>query len=329
VHVTPEELASWERRLDSWEADLTRRTAAIDDQVTSLPAAPVRGVFLHLLEDRKVADLDTRDLAKGLGLEHQFVLDVLSGDRQSLDVREVAATCDALHASPFDLWKPEEARQIVGAYGPEHWPRYIEPVDDLYDPEPSGFVTRRADQMANELLAGARAAIQSEAQDLRVVVTAYRHVGVLAVDSRGTVERVGDVQAPAAAHVDYFFTFEQIRRPLEVDVTLDGRRLPDVAPPGEDAPRPLAAIASGLQEWSRDVSMVRFTDPETGEEHWLGLDPSAATWQTWGDPTDGYPGSRTDVLQVGPHLDPEMLTDHLTSSLSVVRPPALDGPELP
>jgi hypothetical protein len=307
--VTPDELLAWERRLESWEADLTRRTDGINDLATSLPAAPVRGLLLHLLEDRQVADLDTQELAKGLGLEHQFVLDVLSGERQSLDVREIAATCEALHASPFDVWEPGDARRIVGAYGPEHWPRYIEPIDDIYDPEPSEFMLGRADQLAKDLVAVASATEGIRATELRVVVTPYRHAGIVAVGPDGRAEPVSDLTAPAAKDTDYFFTFEQIRRPMEVDVVTEDPYLPAIAPPGEDAPCSLVSIAEGLRGWTTDLSMVRFTDPATGDEHWLGRDPSSDTWVTWADPTDGYPGPPDHVLRVGHQLAPELLLD--------------------
>jgi hypothetical protein len=316
--VSPDELLAWERRLLAWEAQLGERsvTAANPDGAL-LPAAPVRSVLLHLIEDRRVGGFDTSELARGLDLDRGLVIDVLAGDRQSLTVPEVKAVCDALHASPLGLWPAEQARTILTSYPPETWPRYIEPLDDLYESPASDFVVRCVDRQAHEALDFAHRSGHL-GEDVPIIVTPYRHVRVLAVDGIGRIEAVLDAEGPAAAGVDYFFSFEQLRRPLEVDVRLEGGTLPEVAPPGCDAPPPLVDIADRLREWTPGMTMVRFTDRSTSAEHWLGIDPASGAWHTWDDPAAGYPGLRTDVVDPGEHLDPQALVDDGRPVLSLV-----------
>lgn len=311
--MSPGELAAWEERLRAREVDLDGREQP--GEVVLLPAAPVRGVLLHLLEDRRVGGMDADELASGLGLDRELVVATLAGERQSLGVPEIKAVCEALHASPFDLWSPDEARRTLGAYGPEQWPRYIEPIDDLYEPPPSEFVTRRVAQQAGGLVDLASRAGQLSSQ-LPVVVTPYRQVGVLSVDG-GRVEAVADPHAAASPRTDYFFTFDQLGRPMDVDVQVDGGALPSVAPAGLDAPPALTEVARRLQEWTPGVSMVRFTDPASGDEHWVGRDPSAGTWTSWDDPASGFPGARHEVLRAGEHLDPGTLVEGHRPRLSV------------
>ena len=71
--MSPEELEAWEVRLRSWELDLAGRGRTVEmDHGLALPAAPVRGVLLHLLEDRRVGGMDANELARGLGLDRQL-----------------------------------------------------------------------------------------------------------------------------------------------------------------------------------------------------------------------------------------------------------------
>jgi hypothetical protein len=315
--MTPEGLSAWEERLRSWEADIAERATRLDEQAgvaTSLPGAPVEAVLLHLLEDRRVGGLDADQLAAGLGLERELVRSVLAGERPALALTEVRAVCESLHASPFDLWPPGDARTVLVSYPPEAWPRYIEPLDDLYDVGVGDFVARRIGQQADELVALARqdghlAPVTS------VVVTPYRQIGVIAVDEvSGRVSPVLDEHAPAQAGVDYYFTFTQLRRPMEME--LQGA-LPIVPPPGVDAPPELAEVADRVRRWTPAMAMVRFTDTASGTEHWLGLDPTTGSWHTWDDPALDYPGPRREILDPDRHLDPGELTGR-TSPLTLV-----------
>jgi DNA-binding Xre family transcriptional regulator len=307
--MTPDELDAWEEGLRRWEAELAARAAQLErleGNATALPAAPVVSVLLHVVEDRHVASLDAGEVAAGLGLERSLVRDLLAGEREHLPVEDVKAVCEALHCSPFDLWPPEDARAVLGSYPPETWPRYIEPLDDLYEPGASEFVVRRVAQLADEL-AGHAARGGLVTPEVTVAVTPYRQTGVMAVDpSSGVTKDVTDVHGPAERDVDYFFAFAQLRRPMEVALA---DPLPREPPPGEDAPPALVAAAERIAEWTPQVSMLRFTDTVSGAEHWLGLDPVRRAWQSWDDPAFGYPGLRTDVLDSAGHLDPSVLLD--------------------
>ena len=328
--MTPDELDAREAGLRLWEAELVARANRLDAQAgeaTSLPAAPVSGVLLHLLEDRRVGGLDAEQLAVGLGLDPMLVRDILSGQREALAVAEVREVCEGLHASPFDLWSPEDARTILASYPPETWPRHIEPVDDLYETGAGDFVSRRVAQQADELFERARRDGLLGATST-IVVTPYEQVGVLAVDSAGRVAAVADEQAPARDGIDYFLTFAQLRRPMETD--LDGP-LPTVPPSGADAPPELVPIAERIRSWTPTMTMLRLSDPASGNEHWLGLDGRTSTWQTWDDPALEYPGARSEILDAGRHLDPDMLAPR-APSLTIVSdggaPPESVGIEL-
>ena len=60
--------------------------------------------------------------------------------------------------------------------------------------------------------------------------------------------------------------------------------------------RELIDVADRLERAGRDADMLRFRDPTTGAEQWLGRDTPFDTWQTWDDPRRYYPGDPTDVL---------------------------------
>lgn len=71
-------------------------------------------------------------------------------DPRDLSVEQAAEVCEALRCSPYDFWGAERARTILDVYGPERWPRYIEPLDDGRQIAGSDeFLRRRIDQQAN------------------------------------------------------------------------------------------------------------------------------------------------------------------------------------
>jgi hypothetical protein len=257
------------------------------------------------MEDGRFGGLDATELSRGVGLSHDFVVSVLSGDRKVLDDQEVRAVCEALHASPFDVWTPEVARPFLSVYPPEDWPRYIEPIDDLYEPPVSDFVMRRVEQQADELTSFARGSLEPE-PDLKVVVTPYRQVGVIAVNGPN-VEPVHDHRAAAAPGTDYFLSFEQLGRPMESDVSLHGHALVDAALPGFDAPPELVGLADRIGEWTPGTTLVRFTDSTTGDEHWIGRRSVDDAWESWDDPATDFPGLRSQVLRPAGLLDPDQL----------------------
>jgi len=134
------ELAHQHRALEQQQRQLDARAAALRQAIDvtpawALPAAPVAAQLRHLV--RGTGDpIDT--VAKGLDLEPWYAAGLLDGSITTVDLEHVARLCEALHASPYDLWGAEDARTILHAYGPELWPRYIEPLGppDIGPPEP-------------------------------------------------------------------------------------------------------------------------------------------------------------------------------------------------
>jgi hypothetical protein len=53
---------------------------------------------------------------------------VMDGTITEVDLDHVQRLCEGLHCTPYDFWGAEAGRSIVHAYGPELWPRYIEPL---------------------------------------------------------------------------------------------------------------------------------------------------------------------------------------------------------
>ena len=147
-------LAAWAAELDEREQALAARERALQAAATrqprqSLPAEPVAAA-LRRMQARGELDHDVAVMGAGLGLEPAWLTEVLDATAAELDVERIAQVCEALHCSPYELWGPELARTVLDAYGPERWPRYIEPLD-----EPRGdnqFLARRVAQQADAIL---------------------------------------------------------------------------------------------------------------------------------------------------------------------------------
>ena len=137
------------RELDQREADIDRRERQLVSQEAalatlapveprwSLPAEPV----IRLLHaQQRVTKDGWDDVAQGFGLDAQWVKGVLSGEITEVDLPHIAELCEGVHCSPYDLWGKEDAQTVLHAYGPELWPRLIEPLQDEYgmnlDPPP-------------------------------------------------------------------------------------------------------------------------------------------------------------------------------------------------
>jgi hypothetical protein len=91
---------------------------------------------------------------------------VVGGVRQDLTVDRVSQVCEALHCSPYDMWGPELGRSVLHAYGPERWPKTIEPLSDgpgdlevrvdqrrLHSTVTDAFLTRRLAQQEQAVAA--------------------------------------------------------------------------------------------------------------------------------------------------------------------------------
>ncbi len=113
------------RRLQPLAAQIEPRVDAQLEQRWTVPAEPVRAIAQGLVE---FTGDDVRVVARGLGLDGEVLRDVLDGSRTELGIPEVQQICEALHCTPYDLWGTETGRSILHAYGPELWPRFIEPL---------------------------------------------------------------------------------------------------------------------------------------------------------------------------------------------------------
>lgn len=152
------EVVEWAQELEQRENDLARRELRLAERervldqaqlrlaneqhawgrmqpvepVWALPAGPVADEIRLVMHDTG----DTvAEVAKGLGVDDGWALGVLDGTVESVDLPHVQALCDALHCTPYDFWGVDAGRAILHAYGPELWPRFIEPLD-AWPPRP-------------------------------------------------------------------------------------------------------------------------------------------------------------------------------------------------
>jgi hypothetical protein len=133
------QLGQRERRLDaqtsSLARELDRREPGLDAQAPTsqreaearwtLSAAPVKDQ-LQTLQRETEDDLAT--VARGINVEPEWAAGVLDGSITEVDLPHVQQICEGLHCTPYDFWGADEGRTIMHAYGPELWPRYIEPL---------------------------------------------------------------------------------------------------------------------------------------------------------------------------------------------------------
>lgn len=297
AEATAARLQAWERDLQARErllhSGLARVGVPTSDTIT-LPAAPVAAALTRLHADRYIGGDDPATFAEGLGIDERLATGILAGEVTELDAAQIAHVCEALHASPFDLWNAEQGRQILDVYGPEKWPRHIEPLDDGRRlPGDDTFLRRRVEQQSAQLFEPAGAV---PAPWVLLEVTPYKQTGVLAVDASGNTTAVTDDLGPADPTSEYHFTFQQLAAPHRVHGPLSAATFEAGCPAGHDSPPALAALADRLDNQHRGTDMFRFRDPDTGTEHWLGRDTPFDPWQTWDDPRSYYPGDPADVL---------------------------------
>lgn len=126
------ELDQLQLRLDAQGAAL--RTAIDVQPAWSLPARPL----VEQIEWLQHGTGDTLEvIAKGLDVEDWWARSIVNGKIGDIDIDHVQRICESLHCSPYDLWGARDARTILHAYGPELWPRFIEPLGPP-EPEQSG-----------------------------------------------------------------------------------------------------------------------------------------------------------------------------------------------
>ena len=99
----------------------------------ALPAAPVAAQLRNLIID--TGD-DVAIVARDVGVQPEWAVAVLSGVMDEVDIPHVQQLCEGLHCTPYDLFGTDAARSIAHAYGPELWPRYVEPLEPAVDVEP-------------------------------------------------------------------------------------------------------------------------------------------------------------------------------------------------
>lgn len=300
--------------------DLTireERNASIGDEGPVLPAEPVAAVLSEY--QGEFGDSDVAMFARGLNLDARLVEGLLDGRIQTLGVPEIASVCEALYASPYDLWPPNEARTILGVYGPERWPTTILPLDEPpLRPDPGDeFLARRLQQRADDLIARIPAPVidrtDPDAARLCVPVSigGYAITGMLGVDANGHIRPVEPSAAGDPAAEYHFKLARHVTAPT-LAVTAE-----DVAagPPAGASVHPgLAGVADALRTSSvKPVDAVCFTTTD-GTTAWIGWDPHGAEWATWDDPRAHFPGP-----------DDMVLTDGLPGS----EHPVLDDPALP
>ena len=311
------QLAAWEASLRRWEDRLTGWAHSLYAQQGieprwSLPATPATDALRSLHAAAGEADVAT--FATGVGIEPRLVEDLLAGRRANLDVNQIAQVCEGLHCSPYDLWSAEQARTVLHAYGPEHWPRHIEPLDDIRTPSPADeFVQRRleaqaADQLRVTDLPTRPHLPPPDTQQVGVSATCYRRVALLASEPNGVTRVVSDA-SDASPDADYHFAFRQITEPRPVTAPDNTEPVDNPSTAGWDVDPHLAALADRfrVQAWLPDVDLVRFVGPD-GTESWLGRDPAREAWEEWNDPRRYYPGPPTDVLDPADYTDPNPTT---------------------
>ena len=285
IAASPNPQLSWiHQRLEQVAIDAPPALAATDEVEVAnlhLPAAPVAAALTSLMAEPGI-DSDPALVARGLGLSEELVGGLIAGTTTELGVEEIALVCEALHCSPYALWQPEVASNILHAYGPERWPRHIEPLDDLRLEGHDRFVGRRLDAQIDQMVSVRTAAPQGSLH-----ATCYRATGVLSLDSNSvSTLHVADAATPPAPDLEYHFTFRQIAGTFVLHDQV------------EFGAGDLAAVADRLQQevWLASTALVRFIEPSSGAEQWLGRAEPGAAWEVWDDPRRYYPGRPDDVL---------------------------------
>jgi hypothetical protein len=121
-------------RAETWESSLRASTGVIEPSWT-LPAEPVKGQIETLLV---LTHDDLPTVARGINVEPEWAKGVMDGSITEVDLDHVQRLCEGLHCTPYDFWDAESGHSIVHAYGPELWPRYIEPLASPPEPDLGG-----------------------------------------------------------------------------------------------------------------------------------------------------------------------------------------------
>lgn len=121
-------------RAETWESSLRASTGVIEPSWT-LPAEPVKAQIETLLV---LTHDDLPTVARGINVEPEWAKGVMDGSITEVDLDHVQRLCEGLHCTPYDFWDAESGRSIVHAYGPELWPRYIEPLASPPGPDLGG-----------------------------------------------------------------------------------------------------------------------------------------------------------------------------------------------
>lgn len=283
----------------------TPTSAPAVSEVRGLPADPVADVLADYQDD--FGDQDVSMFARGLGLDPDLVQGLLDHRIETLNVAQIGAVCEALYASPYDLWHPEVARTILDVYGPERWPTTILPLNEPAQPPgpDDEFLARRLEQRADELISRPTLT-RTSLSGLRpvpgtgpVTATGYTITGTLAVDDTGRVVPA-DPNSAGDPTVEYHFQLTH-----HSTATVAGITAEDVAagpPPGHDAHAGLTEAAGRLRaETAGHVDVVQFTGPD-GATAWIGWDSHAGAWDTWDDPRDHFPGPAEMIVTDTPAL---------------------------
>jgi hypothetical protein len=310
------QLGAWEASLRRWEDHLTGWAHTLYAQQGieahwSLPAAPVTDALRTL---RTVAgEEDMASFATGVGLDRRLADDLLTGKLAELDINQITQVCEGLHCSPYDMWGADQARTVLHAYGPEHWPRYIEPLDEIGKRSPADeFVQRRLETQAADQLRVTDPPTPhpppSKGQEGPMSATCYKRVALLASEPNGVTRVVSDA-SDASPHADYHFAFRQITEPRPVAAPDGTQPVDSPSPTGWDIDPRLAAAADRFraQPWLPAIDLVRFIHPD-GTDTWLGWNANSEAWEEWDDPRRHYLGPPTDVLDPAGHTDPNPAT---------------------
>lgn len=297
------------------DGSLFDRTGGESGLGQARPAAPLAHALTTLRAHSYMSDGDVPTFAGGLGLDPDLTRSVLAGEREMLTGDEVVSVCEALGCSPSDLW---EEGQALATEPPQAGPELE-------------FVRRRLDQQVEEMVSvtGTTPLPPTTGEPVSLEVTRYRQGDVLAIDATGHRFRVLDPDQPAQPGAEYHFTFHRLGDPETVTAPLTAAAFAEGCPPGRDVEPRLASLADNLDGPGAD--MVRFRDPDTGFEQWIGRETPFDAWQTWDDPRLYYPGDPADVLDDHRFADhpelpfaPEPLGDPVDDGLRGVEDLSID-----
>jgi hypothetical protein len=220
-------LATWERSYAS----------GLDLNDNRVPAGPV-AVAIRRLQREGEFHPETAVCAKGLGLDPALLEGILDGTTTDLDLHAVRSVCEGLHCSPYDLWGTETGRRLLPVYGPEDWPRHIEPLDDRAGNVT--FISRRLDRrfttppgQRHDPSSGPRhvaqlplraavgtgadldtltATVNASGLDVEAALVELRQLGVLLEDAVGVAVRVAATPAEGIAAVRDVWRVEDVER---------------------------------------------------------------------------------------------------------------------